>query len=115
MSKTKIEDLIAAEAKAAEEAELTSDPNAPLPPDVKVTRGHPRARNLQVRFRDDEFDELSGVCRSARATRLHRRALARTPGDRSRRRPQVCARPTGKRCRCRTPQGTERIAPARRR
>jgi hypothetical protein len=59
MSKTKIEDLIAAEAKAVEEAELTSDPNAPLPSHVKVTRGHPRARNLQVRFRDDEFDELT--------------------------------------------------------
>jgi len=26
---------------------------------VRVTRGHPRARNLQVRFRDDEFDELA--------------------------------------------------------
>ncbi len=59
MSKKKIEDLIAAEAKAAEEAELMSDPNAPLPSHVKVTRGHPRARNLQVRFRDDEFDELT--------------------------------------------------------
>jgi hypothetical protein len=58
MSK-KIEDLLAAEAKAAEEAEATSDPSAPLPDHVKVTRGHPRARNLQVRFRDDEFDELT--------------------------------------------------------
>lgn len=56
---TKIEDLIAAEAKAAEDAELTSDPTAPLPAHVKVTRGHPRARNLQVRFREDEFDELT--------------------------------------------------------
>ena len=26
---------------------------------ASVTRGHPRARNLQVRFRDDEFDELA--------------------------------------------------------
>ena len=58
MSK-KIEDLIAAEAKAAEDVELTSDPDAPLPGHVKVTRGHPRARNLQVRFRDDEFDQLT--------------------------------------------------------
>jgi hypothetical protein len=55
---SKIDDLLAAEAKAVEEAELTSDP-APLPAHVKVTRGHPRAKNLQVRFRDDEFDELS--------------------------------------------------------
>ena len=36
--------LIEAEAKAAEEAEVTSDPNEPLPPNVKVTRGRsPRA------------------------------------------------------------------------
>lgn len=59
MSKKAIDALLAAEAKAVEEAELTSDPNAPLPNHVKVTRGHPRARNLQVRFRDDEFDELT--------------------------------------------------------
>jgi hypothetical protein len=58
MSK-KVDDLLAAEAKAAEEAEATSDPNAPLPAHVKVTRGHPRAKNLQVRFRDDEYDELA--------------------------------------------------------
>lgn len=58
MSK-KIDDLLAAEAKAVEEAEARSDPNEPLPGHVKVTRGHPRARNLQVRFREDEFDELT--------------------------------------------------------
>ncbi|WP_256839340.1 hypothetical protein [Ornithinimicrobium faecis] len=57
MSKT-IDDLLAEEAAAVEEAEATSDPDAPLPAHVKVTRGHPRARNLQVRFRDDEFAEL---------------------------------------------------------
>ena len=54
----RLEDLIAAEARAAEQAELTSDPIAPLPGSSKVTRGHPRAKNLQVRFRDDEFDDL---------------------------------------------------------
>ncbi|GAB88875.1 hypothetical protein [Gordonia rhizosphera] len=58
MSK-RIEDLIAAEAMAAEEGEAASDLGAPLPSRVKVTRGHPRSRNLQVRFRDDEFDELT--------------------------------------------------------
>jgi hypothetical protein len=58
MSK-KIDDLLAAEAKAVEDAEASSDPNAPLPKHVKITRGHPRARNLQVRFREDEFDELT--------------------------------------------------------
>ena len=54
-----IEDLIAAEARAAEEAEVVSGPDAPLPAHVQVRRGHPRARNLQVRFRADEFDELA--------------------------------------------------------
>lgn len=58
MSK-KLDDLLAAEAKAVEDAETMSDPSAPIPPDVQVMRGHPRARNLQVRFRDDEFDELT--------------------------------------------------------
>jgi hypothetical protein len=58
MSK-KIDALLAAEAKAAEEAEATSDIDAPLPAHVRVTRGHPRAKNLQVRFRDDEYDELA--------------------------------------------------------
>lgn len=58
MSK-RIDELLAAEAKAVEEAEFTSDPDAPLPSHVKVIRGHPRARNLQVRFRDEEFDELA--------------------------------------------------------
>lgn len=58
MSK-KIEDLLAAEAEAVEEAEATSDPNEPLPAHVKVTRGHPRAKNLQVRFREDEYSELT--------------------------------------------------------
>lgn len=59
MVSKKTEGLIADEGQAAEEAEATSDPNAPLPAHVQVTRGHPRARNLQVRFRDDEFDELT--------------------------------------------------------
>jgi hypothetical protein len=58
MSK-KIDALLAAEAKAAEEAEALGDPEAPLPAHVKVTRGHPRAKNLQVRFRDDEYNALA--------------------------------------------------------
>jgi hypothetical protein len=57
MSK-KVDALLAAEAKAAEEAEATNI-DAPLPAHVRVTRGHPRAKNLQVRFRDDEYDELA--------------------------------------------------------
>lgn len=55
----KIDNLLAAEAEGAERAEATGSPDAPLPDHVKVTRGHPRARNLQVRFRDDEFEELT--------------------------------------------------------
>jgi hypothetical protein len=55
----KTDDLLAAEAEAVEEGEATSDPNERLPEHVKVTRGNPRARNLQVRFRDDEFDKLT--------------------------------------------------------
>ena len=55
----KIDDLLAAEASAAEEAEGTGDPDAALPPHVTVTRGHPRTRNLQVRFREDEYAALA--------------------------------------------------------
>ncbi len=58
MSK-RTDDLLAAEGAAVEEAEAASDPGAPLPSHVQVTRGHPRARNLQVRFRDDEYRELA--------------------------------------------------------
>jgi len=47
------------EVEAAEAAEVTSDPNEPLPAPVKVTRGTARSKNLQVRFRDVEFDELA--------------------------------------------------------
>lgn len=58
MSK-KIEELLTAEGEAAEDAEAASEIDEALPDHVKVTRGHPRSRNLQVRFRDDEFAELS--------------------------------------------------------
>lgn len=56
---SKIDSLLAAEARAAEAAEARSDPDAALPAHVRVTRGHPRAKNLQVRFRDDEFHDLT--------------------------------------------------------
>lgn len=56
---TRIDDLLAAEAEAAERAEQTADEDTPLPAHVTITRGHPRSRNLQVRFRDDEFEELA--------------------------------------------------------
>ena len=54
-----IEELLAKEAEAAEAAEARIDPNAPLPEHVKVTRGTARSKNLQVRFREDEFEELT--------------------------------------------------------
>lgn len=56
---SKLDDLIAAEAKVAEDAEAVSDLDDSLPAHVKVTRGHPRAKSLQVRFRDDEYAELA--------------------------------------------------------
>lgn len=60
----RIENLILAEAKAAEKAERNSDPDAPLPAHVTVTRGLPRTRNLQVRFREDEFQDLTAFALS---------------------------------------------------
>ncbi len=54
-----IEKKAASEGDHAEKAESTSDPDAPIPPGTKVTRGHPRTKNLQVRFADSEFDLLT--------------------------------------------------------
>jgi antitoxin component of RelBE/YafQ-DinJ toxin-antitoxin module len=54
-----VEELLARAAEAAEVAEAASDPTAPLPAHVRVTRGTARSRNLQVRFREEEFDELA--------------------------------------------------------
>ena len=55
----KIEELLEKEAKAAETADLSTDLSSPLPEGSSITRGHPRAKNLQVRFRDDEFEQLT--------------------------------------------------------
>ena len=55
----KIDDILDAEATAVESGELTNDPNAHVPSGAATSRGHPRAKNLQVRLREDEFDELS--------------------------------------------------------
>ena len=55
----RIEDVLDAEAVAVEAAEAVADLDAPLPAGTTITRGHARAKNLQVRFRDDEFDALS--------------------------------------------------------
>lgn len=59
MGDEELERLIAAEAEAAERAEAESDPDAALPEHVTVRRGTPRAKNLQVRFREDEFADLA--------------------------------------------------------
>ncbi len=55
----RIEDILDFEAAAVEVAEITGEPDAPIPESTMITRGHPRAKNLQVRFREDEFDQLS--------------------------------------------------------
>ena len=49
-----ISDLIATEAEAAER-----NPDAPIKPGSKVARGHQRAKTLQVRLNDEEFDALT--------------------------------------------------------
>lgn len=55
----RIDKLLDAEAAAVEAAEVSADPNAPMPEGTSVTRGHPRSKNLQVRFREDEFAQLA--------------------------------------------------------
>lgn len=46
-------------AREAEEAEVYADPQAPLPPGVRVTRGHDRTRVLQIRLSEDEYRSLA--------------------------------------------------------
>ena len=49
-----ISDLIATEAAAAER-----NPDAAIKPGSKVSRGHQRAKTLQVRLNVEEFDSLT--------------------------------------------------------
>jgi len=49
-----ISDLIASEADAAER-----NPDAAIKPGSKVSRGHQRAKTLQVRLNVEEFDSLT--------------------------------------------------------
>jgi hypothetical protein len=51
-----IKDLIDAEGAAAERAEVEQDSSKRT--DVRVTRGHDRARTLQIRLNEDELAEL---------------------------------------------------------
>ena len=53
----RLEELLAAEAAAAEEAE--ADQNGTMRTDVRITRGHSRSRTLQVRLNAGELDELA--------------------------------------------------------
>jgi hypothetical protein len=51
-----INDLIATEAAASEE-----NPEAPLKAGSTISRGHSRARTLQIRLNDDELAALSSL------------------------------------------------------
>lgn len=53
----KLDDLLAAEAKAAEAAE--ADQGSALRTDVRITRGHSRSRTLQIRLNENELDALA--------------------------------------------------------
>lgn len=55
-----IEARLAAESDAIEAAEA-DNPDAPLPANVKVTRGHSRTKVLQIRLNADELAELERV------------------------------------------------------
>lgn len=55
------QEQIEQELAAIEAAEENGDADAPLPPHVRVTRGHNRTRTLQVRLNDDELDRLNRV------------------------------------------------------
>lgn len=76
-----IEQLLANEAAAAE-----SNPDAPLRPETRVTRGNSRSETLQVRLNPDEMSALAraaaakGVPTSTLARDLLLRSLA-TSGD----------------------------------
>jgi len=56
---SELKDLLDAEGAAAEAAEGGRKP--PRRTDVRVTRGHDRAKTLQIRLNDDELAELVAV------------------------------------------------------
>ena len=60
MTASRIADVLAAEALAVEAAESSTSTVRPLS-QVKVTRGHSRARTLQVRLNDDELADLEAL------------------------------------------------------
>lgn len=56
---SELKDLIEAEGAATEAAE--ADQDSPKRTDVRVTRGHPRAKTLQIRLNEDELNELAAL------------------------------------------------------
>lgn len=56
---SELKDLIDAEAAAAEAAE--ADQDSPVRSDVQVTRGHDRAKTLQIRLNEEELGELAAL------------------------------------------------------
>lgn len=74
----KIDELIAAEAKASEQ-----NKDAELKPGTKITRGHGRSKTLQVRLNEDEFAALARVAeeRGVPASTLARDLLLRELGN----------------------------------
>ena len=56
---TKLKKLIDDEAKASEAGEV--DQSVPARIAVKVTRGHDRAKTLQIRLNDEELGELTAL------------------------------------------------------
>jgi hypothetical protein len=56
---SELKDLLEAEGAAVETAETGQD--SPARTDVKVTRGHDRAKTLQIRLNGDELGELTAL------------------------------------------------------
>lgn len=58
---SELKDLLDAEGAAAEAAEAEQE--SPVRTDVKVTRGHERAKTLQVRLNEEELGELAALAK----------------------------------------------------
>lgn len=58
---SELKDLLDTEGAATEAAE--ADQKSPARADVKVTRGHDRARTLQIRLNEDELGELTALAK----------------------------------------------------
>lgn len=78
---SKLSDLIESEVKAAEQAPDT--PDAELPGETKVTRGHGRDKVLQVRLNEDEYRLVAKLAAEQMipVSTFARAALLRTVGS----------------------------------